>query len=468
MSRNLNTIKSNWDWWLIAIVLILMILGVVNLYSAAHNPERTFLFDLKTLYGKQIMWMGIGIFLGIIISLIDSEYIRKLTPAAFTVILFLLVVVLFSRPINGARSWLGFGSFGIQPSEFAKVTTGLMLAYLVGQGRIKQIGKRTVFQVLVLVFITMLLVLVQNDTGTFLVFSAFFFVMYREGITFDPIILYFLNNLLGLRYKNTWVGVHFIPVLFALIFFSIITLYFAETEHSFSFLPAMDLPGWAVLAAVVTILGIILALVVKQFAALRAKRKILSIVLISYIGSVLLIAAVSFTYLKVLPTHQKDRIDLWLGKIEDKDGKDYNRNRALAAVGSGGFAGNGYHQAVLASPQSNHVPESETDFIFCVYAEEWGFLGSFLLVLLFTFLLIRLIILAERQRSRFSRVYAYSVAMIIFYHFAINIGMNVGLLPVIGIPLPFFSYGGSAMMAFSVMFFILLKFDSQRKDVLAT
>lgn len=468
MSRNLNTIKSNWDWWLIAIVLILMILGVVNLYSAAHNPERTFLFDLKTLYGKQIMWMGIGIFLGIIISLIDSEYIRKLTPAAFTVILFLLVVVLFSRPINGARSWLGFGSFGIQPSEFAKVTTGLMLAYLVGQGRIKQIGKRTVFQVLVLVFITMLLVLVQNDTGTFLVFSAFFFVMYREGITFDPIILYFLNNLLGLRYKNTWVGVHFIPVLFALIFFSIITLYFAETEHSFSFLPAMDLPGWAVLAAVVTILGIILALVVKQFAALRAKRKILSIVLISYIGSVLLIAAVSFTYLKVLPTHQKDRIDLWLGKIEDKDGKDYNRNRALAAVGSGGFAGNGYHQAVLASPQSNHVPESETDFIFCVYAEEWGFLGSFLLVLLFTFLLIRLIILAERQRSRFSRVYAYSVAMIIFYHFAINIGMNVGLLPVIGIPLPFFSYGGSAMMAFSVMFFILLKLDSQRKDVLAT
>lgn len=468
MSRSLNILKTNWDWWLIAIVLILMILGVVNLYSAAHNPERTFLFDLKTLYGKQIMWMGIGIFLGIIISLIDSEYIRKLTPAAFTVILFLLVVVLFSRPINGARSWLGFGSFGIQPSEFAKVTTGLMLAYLVGQGRIKQIGKRTVFQVLVLVFITMLLVLVQNDTGTFLVFSAFFFVMYREGITFDPIILYFLNNLLGLRYKNTWVGVHFIPVLFALIFFSIITLYFAETEHSFSFLPAMDLPGWAVLAAVVTILGIILALVVKQFAALRAKRKILSIVLISYIGSILLIAAVSFTYLKVLPTHQKDRIDLWLGKIEDKDGKDYNRNRALAAVGSGGFAGNGYHQAVLASPQSNHVPESETDFIFCVYAEEWGFLGSFLLVLLFTFLLIRLIILAERQRSRFSRVYAYSVAMIIFYHFAINIGMNVGLLPVIGIPLPFFSYGGSAMMAFSVMFFILLKLDSQRKDVLAT
>ena len=468
MSRNLNTIKSNWDWWLIALILCLMILGVVNLYSAAYNPERTFLFDISALYGKQIMWMGIGIFLGIIISLIDSEFIQKLTPAAFAVILFLLIIVLFSRPINGARSWLGVGSFGIQPSEFAKVTMALMLAYLIGQGRIKQIAKRTVFHVLALVFLTMLLILAQNDTGTFLVFSAFFFVMYREGITFDPIILYFLNNLLGLRYKNTWVGVHFIPVLFAVIFFSVITLYFADSEHSFSFLPAIDVTGWAVLATIVTLLGIIFALAVKQFAAPRAKRKILSVIMISYAGSIILIGAVSFTYLKVLPTHQKDRIDLWLGKIEDKDGKDYNRNRALAAVGSGGFAGNGYHQAVLASPQSNHVPESETDFIFCVYAEEWGFLGSLLLVALFTFLLVRLVIIAERQRSRFARVYAYSVAMIIFYHFAINIGMNIGLLPVIGIPLPFFSYGGSAMMAFSVMFFILLKLDSQRKDVLGT
>lgn len=468
MSRSLNTIRSSWDWWLIAIILSLMVLGVVNLYSAAYNPERTFLFDIKTLYGKQIMWMGIGIFLGIVISLIDSEFIRKLTPAAFIVVSILLIIVLFSRPINGARSWLGFGSYGIQPSEFAKVTTGLMLAYLIGQGRIKQIAKKTVYQVLGLVFITMLLILAQNDTGTFLIFTAFFFVMYREGITFDPIILYFLNNLLGLRYKSTWVGVHFIPVLFGIIFFSIITLYFAESKHSFSFLPAIDVPGWAVLASVVTLLGIILALVINQFASLRAKRKMLSIVLISYLGSILLIGAVSFSYLKVLQSHQKVRIDLWLGKIEDKDGEDYNRNRALAAVGSGGFAGNGYQQAVLASPQSNHVPESETDFIFCVYAEEWGFVGSLILVALFTFLLVRLIIIAERQRSRFARVYAYSVAMIIFYHFAINIGMNVGLLPVIGIPLPFFSYGGSAMMAFSVMFFILLKLDSQRKDVLAT
>jgi rod shape determining protein RodA len=466
MSR--QRLKSDWDWWLIGIILTLMTLGVINLYSAAYNPERTFLFDISTLYGKQIMWIGMGVFLGAIIALIDSEYIRKLTPAAFAVVLVLLIIVLFSRPINGARSWLGFGSFGIQPSEFAKVTTGLMMAYLIGQGRLKVIPKQTVNLVLLVVFVTMILVLIQNDTGTFLVFSAFFFVMYREGITFDPIILYVLNNLLGLRYRSTWVGVHFIPVLFVVIFFSIVTLYYAESTHSYAFLPGLDVPGWSILLTVLTLLALVIFFLAQQFSAARAKRKILSILLITYISSIALVGTVSFTYIKVLQVHQKDRIDLWLGKLEDKDGKDYNRNRALAAVGSGGFAGNGYHQAVLASPQSNHVPESETDFIFCVYAEEWGFTGSLLLVILFTFLLIRIVIIAERQRSRFARVYAYSVAMIIFYHFAINIGMNIGLLPVIGIPLPFFSYGGSSMMAFSIMFFILLKLDSQRKEVLAT
>jgi rod shape determining protein RodA len=252
------------------------------------------------------------------------------------------------------------------------------------------------------------------------------------------------------------------------IFFSIVTLYYAESTHSYAFLPGLDVPGWSVLLTVLTLLALVIFFLAQQFSAARAKRKILSILLITYISSIALVGTVSFTYIKVLQVHQKDRIDLWLGKLEDKDGKDYNRNRALAAVGSGGFAGNGYHQAVLASPQSNHVPESETDFIFCVYAEEWGFTGSLLLVILFTFLLIRIVIIAERQRSRFARVYAYSVAMIIFYHFAINIGMNIGLLPVIGIPLPFFSYGGSSMMAFSIMFFILLKLDSQRKEVLAT
>jgi rod shape determining protein RodA len=168
-----------------------------------------------------------------------------------------------------------------------------------------------------------------------------------------------------------------------------------------------------------------------------------------------------------LASHQKDRIELFLGLREDPNGKDYNRNRAMAAVGSGGFLGKGYNKASVSSVESNHVPESETDFIFCPFAEEWGFIGTLFLIALYLFMLIRIIFIAERQRSSFNRIYAYCVVMILFYHFAINIGMSIGFAPVIGIPLPFFSYGGSSMMSFSIMMFILLKLDSQRKDVLS-
>lgn len=467
MSTSFNRATVSWDWGVTLLVLILLIMGVVNLYSAAFNPEKTFLFDISTLYGKQTMWIGIGLFLGAVISLVDSEYIRKLTPIAFGVVLILLVAVLFTKPINGARSWLGIGPFGIQPSEFSKFSTALTLAYVLSQGRLKQIPSQNMFKAIGLVIGTMLLILLQNDTGTFLVFTAFFFVMYREGITLDPFILFLTNRILGLRLKSTWVGVHFIPVLFVVVFFGIIILYLSESEHTFGFLPGIIIPGWLMLLSFLTFGGVASFFLIRQFATQRNRKKMFSLLFIAYFSAITMVGTISFTYLNVLQYHQKVRIDLWLGKIEDKDGEDYNRNRALAAVGSGGFKGNGYQHALLASPQSQHVPESETDFIFCVFAEEWGFLGTASLMVLFSLLLVRIVIIAERQRSRFARVYAYSVAMILFYHFAVNIGMNVGVLPVIGIPLPFFSYGGSSMMAFLVMIFVLLKLDSQRKEVLA-
>jgi rod shape determining protein RodA len=459
--------KETWDWWLLLIVLGLVLIGIINLYSAAYSPEQPFILDIRALYGKQFMWFGIGTFLGIVIALIDAEYIRKLTPYAFGFVTLLLIAVLFTEPINGARSWLGLGPFGIQPSEFAKLTTGLIIAYFLSQGRSKIVSKQTVYFVLFLLFATMLLVLFQNDTGTFLVFTAFFFVMYREGITFDPIILFFLNRIFGMRLKKTWLGVHFIPFLFVLIFFSIITLYFSESEHSFAFLPGIDIPGYVLLIGILSAISIVFLLLIRQFASKRSVKKLFGITFITYIAALFIVGSVTYTYMNILQSHQRIRIDLWLGKVEDKDGEDYNRNRALAAVGSGGFRGNGYQQAILSSPESQHVPESETDFIFCVYAEEWGFLGSLLLVFLYTTLFIRIVIIAERQKSKFARIYAYSVVMVLFYHFAINIGMNIGVLPVIGIPLPFVSYGGSSMMAFLIMIFILLKLDSQRKNVLA-
>jgi rod shape determining protein RodA len=189
------------------------------------------------------------------------------------------------------------------------------------------------------------------------------------------------------------------------------------------------------------------------------------VVLIGFVLAAGLSSIVNFGF-QGLAEHQKDRIELFLGLKEDPNGEDYNRNRAMAAVGSGGFLGKGYNKASVSSVESNHVPESETDFIFCPFAEEWGFVGVFILVSVYMFVLMRIIVIAERQRSVFNRVYAYAVGMILFYHFAINIGMNIGFAPVIGIPLPFFSYGGSSMMSFSMMLFILLKLDSQRRDVL--
>jgi rod shape determining protein RodA len=197
----------------------------------------------------------------------------------------------------------------------------------------------------------------------------------------------------------------------------------------------------------------------------RDRRRVTVIVIIGFILMTTLSSIVNFGF-QGLKKHQKERIELFLGMREDPDGDDYNRNRAMAAVGSGGLKGKGYNKASLASAQSNHVPESETDFIFCPLAEEWGFFGSIVVVVLFLFMFLRIVTIAERQRSKFVRVYAYSVAMILFYHFAINIGMNIGFAPVIGIPLPFFSAGGSSMMSFSVMLFILLKLDSQRTEML--
>ncbi|MBW7867867.1 MAG: rod shape-determining protein RodA [Brumimicrobium sp.] len=459
--------SQDWDWVVILIISLLLIMGIINIYSAAYNPEHPFLFDLKTLYGKQIMWIGIGVFLGFVIALIDAKNIRLLTPAAYLVTICLLIVVLFTKPINGARSWLGVGSFGIQPSEFSKMTTALMLAYVISQTRGKFMSNRTMFASIMVILLTMMLVLIQNDTGTFLVFTAFFFVLYREGITFDPIILFVLNKMFGLKLKQTWMGVHFIPVAFVVILYSITILFFTDSYHTYSFLPGYIVPGWALLIALISIIAIIILVMNQLLFSQRIRKKMRNLVLLIYVLAIGFIGAVSYVYIDVLQSHQVDRIDLWLGKIQDQDGKDYNRNRALAAVGSGKFSGVGYQEAILSSPKSKHVPESETDFIFSVFAEEWGFLGSFVLVVLFTILLVRIIIIAERQRDKFARVYANSVAMILFYHFFINIGMNIGIVPVIGIPLPFFSYGGSSMMSFLIMIFILLKLDSQRKEILA-
>ncbi len=463
--RREDSLTQHVDWWLLSIVIIMLGMGIANVYSAAYDPDHPNIFDFSQKYGKQIMWVGISIFLGFLVFLIDSDIYRKFAIPIYLFCFALLIVVLFTPKINGARAWLGIGSLGIQPAEFMKIGTAIALSRYVSAVNVKNQNVQTVLIALAIVMIPMVLILLQPDAGTFVVFTSFFFVLYREGITFDPLVLKVVNLIPGVRFKDTWVGSHFIPILFYVVFLSIITLLMSSNEYEFTFMPGVLIPGFYGVITVITVIALIAYLILRWVSAKREQRRILLVIITGWFLSVAVSTTVNFSF-SSLAQHQKDRIELVLGLRKDDDGKDYNRNRAMAAVGSGGMFGKGYKKASVASVRSNHVPESETDFIFCPLAEEWGFMGSLVIVFLFMGMLFRVIVIAERQRSTFNRVYAYCVAMIVFYHFAVNIGMNIGLAPVIGIPLPFFSYGGSSLMSFSMLLFILLKLDSQRRDVL--
>nr|WP_294859970.1 rod shape-determining protein RodA [uncultured Fluviicola sp.] len=463
--RREDSLTQHIDWWLLSIVVIMLGMGIANVYSAAYDPDHPNIFDFSQKYGKQIMWVGISIFLGFLVFLIDSDIYRKFAIPIYLFCFSLLVVVLFTPPINGARAWLGIGSLGIQPAEFMKIGTAIVLSRYISTVNVKNQNVQTVFVALGIVMVPMVLILLQPDAGTFVVFTSFFFVLYREGITFDPLVLKVVNVIPGVRFKETWVGSHFIPILFYVVFLSIVTLLMSGNKYEFTFMRGVLIPGFYGVITVITLIALVAYLVLRWISSKRDQRRVLLIIVTGWFLSVAVSTTVNFSF-SSLAQHQKDRIELVLGLRKDDDGKDYNRNRAMAAVGSGGLFGKGYKKASVASVRSNHVPESETDFIFCPLAEEWGFMGSLAIVILFMGMLFRIIVIAERQRSTFNRVYAYCVAMIVFYHFAVNIGMNIGLAPVIGIPLPFFSYGGSSLMSFSMLLFILLKLDSQRRDVL--
>ena len=464
--RKEESLTANLDWPLFGAIIAMLIMGLATVYSVAYNEDAPSLFNFSEKYGRQLFWIIFSLFLGLLVFLIDSDIYRRLAIPIYLSTLVLLVVVLFMPAVHGAHAWLGVGSFGVQPAEFAKISTSLLLAKYISGLTVKQQTTSTVLTASSILLIPMALILLQPDAGTFVVFTSFLFVMYREGLTFDPILLKFVNAIPGIRYKETWVGSHFIPILFALVFLSVITLLIKDVHF--------DLPVFGYVLSLSgsssVIFGLLLIyglswLLMQRFSTRRERSRLMIVLTLGLLIS----SAISFGVDKgfaSLRKHQKDRIELFLGLREDPNGDDYNRNRAMAAVGSGGFLGKGYREASVSSVRSNHVPESETDFIFCPFAEEWGFAGVVVLFILYFFVLFRIIVIAERQRAAFNRIYAYCVAMILFYHFAINIGMNIGFAPVIGIPLPFFSYGGSSMMSFSVMLFILLKLDAQRKDVL--
>lgn len=418
--RERNPIFGDIDWPLILLYLALVLIGWVNIYAAVYNDAHSSILDLSQSYGKQMIWILTSLFIGLVILLTDARFFSTFAFLIYGLTILLLIgVLVFGSTVAGSKSWFQIGSIGLQPAEFAKFATNLALARFFSGQHIDVKDFKTKFIPLLILGTPALLILLQNDTGSALVYSSFVLVLYRMGLSG--------NYLLA----GVMIGI-----------FALSTLMVGQ---------------YWVMGFVGLLAGALL------FFIKRNRSNIISLV-----GLLLLTAgfiySVDYAFDNFLGDHQKSRIDVLLGKELDLRGAGYNVNQSKIAIGSGGFLGKGFLKGTQT--KYNFVPEQSTDFIFCTVGEEWGFIGTTTVIILFVMLLIRLIKVAERQRSIFGLIYGYGVASILFFHFAINIGMTIGLVPVIGIPLPFISYGGSSLWAFTILLFIFIKLDTRRAALL--
>jgi len=423
--RQLKTMNNqrglffNVDWFIILTYLILCIIGWFNIHAAVYDPSNPSIIDLDTNYGKQLIFIISAVIIGFVILLLDSKFFNTFSPVFYGVsILLLILVLIIGRNVGGNQAWIPIGSFRLQPSEFAKFSTCLLLAKYLSSGTIKVQDLKTQIISAVIILFPTALILLQPDAGSALTFTSLILVLYREGLSGYFLIIEGLSILL----------------------FVLTVLY----------------NKYLVLGGVFLFAGLLIYFY-------RKNRKILTITGLGVLFSVLFIFSVDFAYNQILKPHQRNRIDLILGKVNDPRGIGYNLNQSKIAIGSGGLWGKGYLQGTQT--KYDFVPEQSTDFIFCTVGEEWGFAGCFVVIGLYLFLLLRIVNIAERQRSSFARIYGYGVASILFFHIFINIGMTIGVIPVIGIPLPFLSYGGSSLWSFTILLFILLKFDSNRMGI---
>ncbi|MDF2431963.1 MAG: rod shape determining protein RodA [Mucilaginibacter sp.] len=420
MINNQRSFFFNVDWVTVFIYLALCTIGWFNIHAAVFDERHPSIIDFGTNYGKQFLFIIISMVVGAIILLLESRFITALSPGFYGITLLLLMAVLVvGRNVGGNQAWIPIGGgFRLQPSEFAKFTTCLLLARYLSGVNVKVTELRSFLVAGAIIGVPMFLIMLHPDMGSTLVFLSFIFVLYREGLS--P---YFL----------------IIGALFIALFVS------------------------SILYSPVAVIGVIAGLCLLIILLYRKNKRVVFTMLTGLAICVVFVLSVKFIYNNVLKPHQKVRIDIVLGIKSDLKGKGYNVNQSKIAIGSGKLWGKGY----LNGTQTKYsfVPEQSTDFIFCTVGEEWGFAGSAVVIGLYLFLVLRIIMLAERQRSPFSRIYGYGVASIIFFHVMINIGMTIGLVPVIGIPLPFISYGGSSLLSFTLLLFVLIKLDSNRMGI---
>jgi len=418
-----NQRRFKFDWITIILFLLLVGFGYVNILSASHDGEVTSYFNMTELYGKQLVFIGLTFVIIVLILSLEAKFYERFSSIIYLAAILLLVgLFIFGKDVNGARSWYGIGSMTIQPSEFAKFATALAVAKYISDLQTNMKTLKDQIRVAAIIFIPALLILLQNDAGSTIVYAAFFFVFYREGLQQIYLI-----------------------VALSLIILAVLSLKF----------------GIAITAIVAAI-----ALTVRYFIRKKKRASKLQYVLVLFVA-VGFAYGVKLFYKHGLQTHQQNRISLWLRlekdpvKLENmRKSEAYNLIQSEEAISSGGLTGKGFLEGTRTT--GKFVPEQETDYIFSTVGEEWGFVGSSIVVFLFVFLIIRILYLAEAQKSQFSRVYGYGVASILFIHFTINIGMVMGLIPTVGIPLPFFSYGGSGLWGFTILLFIFVKLDSNK------
>ena len=472
MNSRSNNLLANIDWVSILLYLLLVFIGWLNIYAAVYDENHSSIFDISQKYGKQLVWIGAAFVLAFLVLLTDSKFFTTFSMVIYGIMIFLLIAVLFlGTETKGARSWFEIGDFRIQPAEFAKFATNLAIAYVMSRHNFKVMRFSSLLTIGLILALPAGLIILQNDTGSALVYSSFILVLFREGLHGSILLLCFVAAaifVMALLYSP-------FTVLLVIIGGSLIAFYYYRHDIRELFQIILFIGcGFGLFALIKWIFNLSISdyymlLIVYVITSITAiypiyKRKMKNMIPLLLISWLCVGAAPSVNYVfDHLQSHQQDRINELLGIKVDPKGTGYNVTQSKIAIGSGGLLGKGFLQGTQT--KLNFVPEQSTDFIFCTVGEEWGFVGSTFIIVLLAVFILRIIKLAERQRSSFSRIYGYGVASILFFHVAVNIGMTIGMAPVIGIPLPFFSYGGSSLWSFTILIFIFLRLDANRLQV---
>jgi rod shape determining protein RodA len=473
MKRSVN-IWNGIDKTAIVLFLLLIIMGWINIYAAVYNEEHSGMLDFSQRYGKQFIWIVASLVLAIFIVIIDNRFYFFFSWFIYGACMLLLgLVLIFGKEINGARSWFEFGGLSLQPSEMAKFGTALALASYLNTKRQDLTRLSVILPAIAILLFPAFLTILQPDMGSAIVYFSLFIVLFREGMS--PYI--FVSGLLIMILFFLTLLTNNLHLTVVLIFIAAFLLWFATRKWKLVLFGTgifVTITGGLYLldhyvikslgTELVIFISLILSGVVYAFYIYNKRAVSLLIIYLFLIGSILYVNSVDYTFNNFLKPHQRERVDILLGFKSDLHGTGYNVNQSIISIGSGGFAGKGFLQGTQT--KFKFVPKQSSDFIFCTVGEEWGFLGSGIVIGIYLFLLMRLIKLAERQRSDYSRIYGYCVVSILFTHIFLNIGMAIGLVPVIGIPLPFFSYGGSSLWGFTILLFIFLRLDASRTEYL--